>query len=166
MAPGNLHPYCRTSPSTQKQNPCEIDNWELIWAICLSPHSERILSASHARRCFTVVDLVVDWYLKLSQWMTSTITFRSFQWALRIIGSCTSSVRVNTRGLSGDCHKSKKTWTRGPSGLPGGPLILGDALDAGHANARRLLRPPHRAVSHHPAGSYPHWLGPRRHAEE
>ena len=29
-------------------------------------------------------------------------------WARRFRGSCTSSVRVNTRGLPGDRHKSKK----------------------------------------------------------
>src|SRR5216683_1734480 len=55
---------------------------------------------------------------------------------------------------------------RGLSWHPSGPLIPGDALDAGHANARRLLRPPTLTASHHPACSYPRWLRPWRHATE
>src|SRR5256712_3100497 len=31
---------------------------------------------------------------------------------------------------------------------PSGPLTPGDAFDAGRADVRRLLRPPHRAASH------------------
>jgi hypothetical protein len=40
------------------------------------------------------------------------------------MGSCTSSVRVNIRGLPGDHHKDKKAWTRGPSWPPSRPLSL------------------------------------------
>ena len=61
--------------------------------------------------------------------------------------SCTSSVRVNTRGLPSDRHKSKKAWTRGSSGHLSGPRSPGDALDAGRADARRLLRRPLRTAS-------------------
>jgi hypothetical protein len=63
--------------------------------------------------------------------------------------SCPSSVRVNTRGLPSECHKGKKAHKRGPSLPLSGPLIPGDALDAGRVDARRLLRPPHRVASHH-----------------
>src|SRR5215510_12277537 len=38
---------------------------------------------------------------------------------------------------------------RGFSWPPSGPFTPRDALDAVHAHARRLLRPPSRAVSHH-----------------
>jgi len=79
------------------------------------------------------------------------------------IRSCTSSVRVNTRGLPSDRHKSKKAWTQGSSGHLSGPLSPGDALDAGRADARRLLRLPLRAASPYPACSHPHWLSPRGH---
>jgi hypothetical protein len=65
------------------------------------------------------------------------------------IRSCPSSVRVNTRGLPSDHHKSKKAWTRGSSGHLRGPLSPGDALTAGRVGAHRLCRPPPRAASHH-----------------
>src|SRR2546425_4116305 len=52
---------------------------------------------------------------------------------------------------------------RGPSWHPNDPLIPDDALDAGRVDARRLLRPPHRAASHYPVCSHSHWLGPRWH---
>jgi hypothetical protein len=55
---------------------------------------------------------------------------------------CTSSVRVNTRGLPGDRHKSKKASTSRSSWPPSGPLSPGDALDAGCVDTRRLLRSP------------------------
>src|SRR5215471_872994 len=64
------------------------------------------------------------------------------------IRSCTSSVRVNTRGLPGDRHKGKKAYTSESSWHPSGPLIRGDALDAGRADTHRLLRLPPRAASH------------------
>jgi hypothetical protein len=67
---------------------------------------------------------------------------------METIRSCTSSVRVNTRGLPGDRHKGKKAYTRESSWHPSGPLIPGDALDAGRADTRRLLRLPPRAASH------------------
>src|SRR6266404_5544358 len=54
--------------------------------------------------------------------------------------SCTSSVRVNTRRLPGDCLKGKKVYMGGPSWPPSDPLIPGDALNAGRVDARRLLR--------------------------
>src|SRR5215831_13552353 len=46
------------------------------------------------------------------------------------------------------------------------PSPPGDTLDAGRADARHHLRPPHRPASHHPACLHPYWLGPRRHAEQ
>jgi len=61
-------------------------------------------------------------------------------------GSLTASVRGNTRGLPGDRHKGKKAETSGPSWPPSGPLTSGDALDAGRADACRLLRPSHRGA--------------------
>jgi hypothetical protein len=78
-------------------------------------------------------------------------------------GSCTSSVRVNTRGLPSDRQKDKKFYMRRSSWPPRGPLLPGDALDAGRADARCLLRLPPRAASHPSACSYPRWLGPWRH---
>ena len=80
--------------------------------------------------------------------------------------SCTFSVRVNIRSPSDDRQKVKKSYIRGASWPLSGRLIPGDALDAGRADARRLLRPPHHAASHYPAGSHPHGLGPRRHAKQ
>jgi hypothetical protein len=82
------------------------------------------------------------------------------------IRSCPSSVRVNIRGLPGHRHKGKKAETRGLLWPPSGPLSPGDALDAGHAPTRRLLRPLPRAASYHPTCSYPRWLRPRRDAKE
>src|SRR5215471_4685120 len=58
------------------------------------------------------------------------------------VGPCTSSVRVNTRGLPGDRHKSKKASTSRSSWPPSGPLSPGDALDAGCVDTRRRLRSP------------------------
>ncbi len=82
------------------------------------------------------------------------------------VGSCTCTLRINTPGSPTDRHKDKKVYKRGLSWHPSGPLTHGDALDAGRVDARRLLRPPPLAVSHHPACSPPCWLRPRRHAEE
>jgi hypothetical protein len=78
-------------------------------------------------------------------------------------GSCSSRVLVNTRGLPGDRQKDKKFYMRRSSWPPRGPLLPGDALDAGRADARCLLRLPPRAASHPSACSYPRWLGPWRH---
>src|SRR5205823_5894805 len=86
------------------------------------------------------VPLTVLPYGCVDVWIYTSMDVRFFR-------SCTSSVRVNTRGLRGDCHKSKKAERRGLSGLPGGPLIPGDALDAGRVDVRRLLRPPFLAAS-------------------
>jgi hypothetical protein len=63
--------------------------------------------------------------------------------------SCPSSLRLNTRGLHGDRHRSKKASTIGPTWRHSGPLHRDDALDAGRADTRRLLRPPSLAPSHH-----------------
>src|SRR6266446_6260404 len=66
-----------------------------------------------------------------------------------IARSRTRCLRLNTRGLPSDRHKGKKAYIRGPSWHPSGPLISGDALDAGRAGTRRRLRSPPVAVSHH-----------------
>src|SRR6266571_9245014 len=81
-------------------------------------------------------------------------------------GPCTCPLRINTPGSSADRQKTKKVYPRGSSWPPSGPPTPGDALDAGRADARRLLRSPPLAASHHPAGSHPCWLRPRRHAEQ
>jgi hypothetical protein len=62
---------------------------------------------------------------------------------------CPSSVRVDTRGLPADFHKGKKAWKRELSWHHSGSLPPGDALEAGCANARCLLRRPPFAVPHH-----------------
>ena len=77
--------------------------------------------------------------------------------------SCTFSVRVNIRSPSDDRQKVKKSYIRGASWPLSGRLIPGDALDAGRADARCLLRLPSHAASHPSACSYPRWLGPWRH---
>ena len=64
-------------------------------------------------------------------------------------GSCPCSLRLNTRSLPGDRHRSKKASTIGPTWRHSGPLHRDDALDAGRADTRRLLRPPSLAPSHH-----------------
>ena len=84
----------------------------------------------------------------------------------RPMRSCTWPLRVNTSGSPPDRHSDKQTSTRGLSWPPSSSLTPGDALDAGRADARRLLRPPHHAASHHPACSHPRWLGPRWHAKQ
>ena len=81
-------------------------------------------------------------------------------------GSCTCPLRINTAGSLTNRQKDKKVYARGLSWHPSGPLPPGDALEAGRVAARRLLRPPPLAASHHPACSHPCWLRPRRHAEE
>src|SRR6266571_360639 len=72
-------------------------------------------------------------------------------------GSCTCALRINTTGSPVDRHSDKKAETRGLSWPPSGPLSPGDALDAGHADARRPLRRSSRAASHHHG-----WLTPPR----
>src|SRR5260370_25974964 len=47
------------------------------------------------------------------------------------LGPCTCTLRINTTGSPTDLHRSKKTWTRGLSGHPSGPLTSVDALEAG-----------------------------------
>src|SRR5712691_5772846 len=81
-------------------------------------------------------------------------------------GSCTCPLRINTAGSLTNRQKDKKVYARGLSWHPSGPLPPGDALAAGRVDARRLLRPPPLAASHHSACSHPCWLRPRRHAEE
>ena len=83
-----------------------------------------------------------------------------------IYGSCTCPMRINIAGSPVDRQRVKKSYKRGLSWPPSGPLTPGDALDAGRVDARRLLRPPPLAASHHPACSPPYWLRPRRHAKQ
>ena len=83
--------------------------------------------------------------------------------ALETGGSCTSTLRINITGSLVDRHRSKKTWKKGLSWHPSGSLTRGDTLEAGRADACRLLRLPPRAASHPSACSHPRWLGPRRH---
>jgi hypothetical protein len=66
-----------------------------------------------------------------------------------LLWPCTCPRRINTTGAAVDHHSGKKAETRGLSWHPSGPLTLGDALEAGRADARRLLRPPPLAASHH-----------------
>ena len=73
--------------------------------------------------------------------------------------------RGNTSGSPTDHHRDKKAYMRGLAWPPSGPLTPGDALDASRVDARRLLRPPPLAASHHVC-SQTRWLRPRRHAEE
>jgi hypothetical protein len=99
-------------------------------------------------------------------------------------GSCSSSVRVNTRGLPGDRPKGKKAALRGRSGPLRGPLPPGDAgraaarwpapgLSSGCVPPRlwtppllagamggRARAPPH-APSRHGRGAPPPWRGYR-----
>ena len=65
------------------------------------------------------------------------------------IGSCTCRLRINPPGSPVDRHRSKKAYTRGLSWPPSVPLLPGDALEAGRADARRLFRAASLAVSHH-----------------
>jgi hypothetical protein len=81
-------------------------------------------------------------------------------------GSCSSSVRVNTRGLPGDRPKGKKAALGGRSGLLRGPLPPGDAGDSGRAAARCRLRASPRAAPPHACGLPPCWLGPWGDAQE
>jgi hypothetical protein len=63
--------------------------------------------------------------------------------------SCSCSLRLNTRGLPGDCHRSKKVPSIGPSWPLSGSLSPGDALATGCADARRLRSPASLTASHH-----------------
>ncbi len=82
------------------------------------------------------------------------------------IGSCTCTLRINTTGSPVDLLRVKKTYERGLSGYPSGPLTSADALAAGRADTRRLLRPSSLAASDHRACSHPRWLWPRGYAKE
>jgi hypothetical protein len=53
----------------------------------------------------------------------------------RVGRSCTSTVRINTRGLPGDRHNVKKAQTIGPSWRHSGPLNHVDALESGRAGS-------------------------------
>ena len=66
------------------------------------------------------------------------------------VGPCTCTLRLNTTSSLVDRHRGKKAWTRGLSCHPSGPLTPMDALEAGRADARRLLGPPHLAAPHEP----------------
>src|SRR2546428_7975100 len=58
-------------------------------------------------------------------------------------------MRINTTGSPVDCHRDKKVYKRGLSWPPSSPLTPGDALEASRVDARRLLRSPRLAASHH-----------------
>jgi hypothetical protein len=75
-------------------------------------------------------------------------TLTAIQEGIASAGSCTWPLRVNTSDSSVDRYRDKKVWTRGLSWHPSGPRPPGDALDAGRAGARRLLKPPFLAASH------------------
>jgi hypothetical protein len=64
------------------------------------------------------------------------------------VGPCTCTLRLNTTSSLVDRHRGTKAWTRGLSCHPSGPLTPVDALEAGRADARRLLGPPHLAAPH------------------
>jgi hypothetical protein len=81
-------------------------------------------------------------------------------------GSCSSSLRVNTRGLPGGHYKAKKFYQRGPSGSPSGPLTPGDGLDASHADARRHSGPLPLLCPTTPVDSHPHRLRPGWHTKQ
>src|SRR5206468_11477475 len=66
-----------------------------------------------------------------------------------IYGSCTCPMRINIAGSPVDRQRVKKSYKRGLSWPPSGPLTPGDALDAGRVDARRLLRPPPLGAFHH-----------------
>src|SRR4051794_28933827 len=76
-------------------------------------------------------------YKVFAKWADDGALWQAFVASVRhlAVGSCTSNVRVNTRGLPHNRHKSKKASTRGLSWPPSGPLTPGDALDAGHVDA-------------------------------
>src|SRR6185436_765274 len=81
-------------------------------------------------------------------------------------GSCSSSLRVNTRGLPSGHYKAKKFYQRGPSGSPSGPLTPGDGLDASHADARRHSGPLPLLCPTTPVDSHPHRLRPGWHTKQ
>jgi len=72
-----------------------------------------------------------------------------FYWQTAPPGSCPCSLRLNTRGLPCDRHRSQKVPSIGPSWPLSSPHPPGDALAAGCADARRLLRPASLTASHH-----------------
>ncbi len=55
---------------------------------------------------------------------------------------CTCTLRINITVPPVDRYRGKKAETWGPSWQHGGPLNRVDVLEAGRANARRLLRRP------------------------
>jgi hypothetical protein len=67
----------------------------------------------------------------------------------RDAGSCPCSLRLNTRGLPGDRHWSKKVHSIAPSWHLRCPLPSGDAFAAGCADARHLRRPTALTASRH-----------------
>ena len=58
-------------------------------------------------------------------------------------------LRINLPGSPVDRHKGKKSYTRGLSWPPSGPLTLVTPSKPSRADARRPLRPPPLAASHH-----------------
>ena len=87
-------------------------------------------------------------------------------WRRRRGWSCTWPLRINTPGPPVDSHRGKKAWTRGLSWHPSRLLTPGDALEVSRVDAPRQLRPPPWLLPTTTAGLHPHWLGPRRHAEQ
>jgi hypothetical protein len=64
-------------------------------------------------------------------------------------GSCTSSLRRNTRGLPRDRYRDKTAPPSGPLWRHSSPLHREDTLDTGRTGVCRHLRPPPIAVSYH-----------------
>src|SRR2546425_283347 len=84
----------------------------------------------------------------------------------RDAGSCTSSVRVNTRGLPGDRHKGKNAEMRGRSWHLSGPLTPGDAFDAGLRTHVAGSGPLPLLLPTTPVDSYPRQLRPGWHTKQ
>src|SRR5205823_11952570 len=80
--------------------------------------------------------------------------------------SCTSSVRVNTRGLPGDRHKGKNAEMRGRSWHLRGPLTPGDAFDAGLWTHIAGSGPLPLLLPTTPVDSYPRQLWPGWHTKQ
>jgi hypothetical protein len=80
--------------------------------------------------------------------------------------SCTSSVRVNTRGLPGDRHKGKNAEMRGRSWPLRGPLTPGDAFDAGLWTHVAGSGPLPWLLPTTPVDSYPRQLWPGWHTKQ
>src|SRR5438132_4345366 len=58
-------------------------------------------------------------------------------------------LRINPPSSSTDRYRGKKSYKRGLSWPPSSPLTPGEALEASRVDARRELRSPRLAASHH-----------------